>query len=82
MNGVKCSGRVREHRQVEPQEPVGAHLQQHAGKDDAARGGGLDVRVRQPGVEREHRDLYGERQEEREEHPVLELRPGNAGPSA
>ena len=60
---------VREERQREADEAVGSHLQQDAGQDDRARGGRLDVRVGQPGVEREHRHLDGEAQEEGEEEP-------------
>ena len=60
-------GRVGEERQREADEAVAAELEQHAGEDHGARGGRLHVRVRQPRVEREHRDLDGERQEERAE---------------
>ena len=54
-------------RQGEPDEPVGAELEHDRGQDHRARRRRLGVRVRQPGVEREHRDLDGEGQEEREE---------------
>ncbi len=57
--------------QREPQESVGAHLQQHAGQHDRARRGGLDVGVGQPGVEREHGHLDGEPEEKGPEDPLL-----------
>ena len=60
-------GGQREHRQREAQEPVGAELQQDAGQDHRAAGGRLDVRVGQPGVQREDRHLDRERQRERRE---------------
>jgi hypothetical protein len=41
---------------------VRPELQQHGSQNDRAAGGSLDVRVRQPGVEREHRHLDQERQ--------------------
>ena len=52
--------------EVDAQDAVGAHLEEHAGEDDADRRRRLDVRVGQPGVEREHRDLDGEADEERD----------------
>ena len=55
----------------EAQEAVGAELQQDAGEDHGAARGRLDVSVRQPGVEREHRHLDGEGQGERREQPDL-----------
>ena len=54
--------------------PVAAHLQQDAGQDDRARGRGLGVRVREPRVERPHRHLDREGEEEAEEGPELERR--------
>ena len=51
---------VREERQGEADESVRSHLQQDAGQDDRTRGGRFHVRIRQPGVEREHRHLDGE----------------------
>ena len=61
----------RQQRQREAQESVGPHLQQDAGQDHRAGGGRFDVRVGQPGVEREHRDLDGESDEEGPEDPLL-----------
>ncbi len=56
---------------------VRAHLQQNARQDHRARRGRLNVGVRQPGVEREHRHLDGEPDGERDEDPNLHLqRPG------
>ncbi len=63
----------REHRQRETQEAVAAHLQEDRGQDDRARGRRLDMRVRQPGVDRPHRHLHRERREEREPQPRLHL---------
>ena len=61
---------LREHRDREAQEPVGAHLQQHAGQHDRARGRRVGVRVGQPRVEREQRHLHREADREREEQPL------------
>ena len=60
----------REERGVKAQQSVDTHLQQHAGEKHRASGRGFDVRIRQPGVEREERDLYGERYEETEEEEL------------
>ena len=65
--------RVRKNRQRKPDEAVGAHLQQDGRQDDGARSGRIGVRVRQPGVEREHRHLDREPEEERQEHPPLQV---------
>ena len=62
---------LREQWNREAQESIGAHLEQHGGEDHRARGGCFDVRVGEPGVEREHRHLDGEREREREEQPPL-----------
>ena len=70
--GAKCSAAVREQREREPHQAVGAHLQQHAGQDDRAGGRRLDVRVGQPGVERKQRHLDRERERERQEEPELQ----------
>ena len=64
-------GGVREHRQREAQEAVGAHLQQHAGEVDRAAGRRLGVRIGQPGVQRHHRHLDHERQREGREQQHL-----------
>ena len=55
---------VGEERDREANKAVAAELQQHAGEDDGARRGGLYVRVREPGVEGEHRHLNGEGERE------------------
>ena len=59
--------RVREQRQAEAQDAVGADLQHHAREDHGAGRGRFGVRVRQPGVQREERHLDREGQEERAE---------------
>ena len=66
-------GGVGEEGQAEAQHAVPAHLQEHAGEDHGARRGRLDVRVGEPGVQREHRHLDGEGQEEGEEGPELQV---------
>ncbi len=48
---------VREHRQREADEPVAADLQQDRRQDHRAGGRRLDVRFRQPAMERPHRHL-------------------------
>ena len=58
-----------EEADIEPQQAVGAHLQQHAGQQHRSGGGRLHVSVRQPGVKREERHLYREGNEEAEEQP-------------
>ena len=50
-----------------PKEPERPHLEHDAGEDHRARGRRLDVRIGQPGVEREHRHFDREREEERHE---------------
>ena len=72
MHGTNVAAGVGQERQAEADEAVGAHLQQHAGQDDRAGGRRLDVRVGQPGVEREHRHLDREAEEEGQEHPELQ----------
>ena len=66
--------RCREDRKREAEETVRPHLQEDAGEDHGAGGGRLDVGVRQPRVEREHRDLDREADEEGPEEPDLEVR--------
>ena len=63
--------RAREEGQREAEEPVGPHLEQHARQDDRAAGRRLDVRVGEPGVEREERHLDGEGEREGGEQPEL-----------
>ena len=57
MMGANSREASREQRQTEAQHAVGPHLQQHAGQHHGARCGRLDVRIRQPGVKREQRNL-------------------------
>ena len=70
-HGANQDARLREEREGEPHQAVGPHLQHHAREDHRAGRGRLDVRVREPGVEREQRHLDRERQREREEEPEL-----------
>ena len=65
--------RVGKNRQREADEPVRAHLQEHGRQDDRAGRRRVGVRIGQPRVEREHRHLDGEPEEEREEHPPLQV---------
>ena len=65
--------RVGEQRERETQQAVGPHLQQDAGQDDRPGRGRFDVRVGQPGVEREQRHLDGEGHREGQEEPHLQL---------
>ena len=69
--GRSLDGDFREERQVEAQETVGAHLQQHARQDHRAGGGRFNVRIRQPGVERPHGHLDGKGGGEGQEQPQL-----------
>ena len=72
--GVKAAAGVRQHRQTESQESIGAHFQQNAGENDAAGGRRLDVRVREPGVKWKHGNLHREGGEECQEEPHLQRR--------
>src|SRR5665647_1054654 len=71
--GDERHGGVREEGQAEAQHAVPAHLQEHGGEDHGARRGRLNVRVGEPGVQREHRHLDGEGHEEGEEGPELQV---------
>ena len=55
---------IREEWDREANEAVPAELQEHAGEDHRACGGGLHVRVWEPSVEGEHRHLNGEGERE------------------
>src|SRR5438045_248327 len=66
--------RLREEREVEAQQSVSPHLQEHAREDDAAGGRRFRVRVGQPRVEREHRHLYAEGEREEAEERRLQCR--------
>ena len=60
-------------RDGDPDEPVGAELQQHGGQDDRPLRGRLGVGVGQPGVEGEHRHLDAEAHEHAAEDQPLGL---------
>jgi len=68
---LRLQARLREERQRETQEAIGAELEEDAGQDHRAAGRRFDVGVGQPGVHREHRHLDGEGQRERREQPDL-----------
>ena len=70
-----------EESDVEAQQAVGAHLEQDSGEQHRARGGRLDVGIRQPGVEGEDRNLDGEGQEESEEEPEAGVAGHGDGPA-
>ena len=61
---------LREERQIEAEHAVAAHLQHDRRQDDRRRSRRFDVRVRQPGVEREHRHLDREGDEECREDTI------------
>jgi hypothetical protein len=65
----RVHGRRREERYGEPEEAEGAELQHDGGKHDRTGGRRLDVRIGQPGVQREHRHLHREGEEEGAEEP-------------
>ena len=67
-----CSG-IGEYRQRNPQEPIGAHLEENPCQDHAPCGGRLGVGIRQPGVHGEHGHLDRERSQKGHEEPRLEL---------
>ena len=62
IQGASLDGRLREEGQVEAQETVGAHLQQDTRQDDRTGGRRFHVRIRQPGMQRPHRDFDGKSQ--------------------
>ena len=74
ISGAHWTRGVGEERHAEAQQAVAAELEQHAGEDHRAGGRCLDVRVGQPGVEREHRHLDREGEEEAGEGEELERR--------
>ena len=61
-------------REGDADQAVAAELEQHPGQDHAHRRRRLDVRVRQPGVQRHDRHLHREADEQQHEHQVLEPR--------
>ncbi len=64
---------LREQRQAEAHQAVGGGLEQDSGEVHRARGRRLRMRVRQPGVERHHRQLDHERHEEAQHQQPLDL---------
>jgi hypothetical protein len=68
---VNSVGGVRKQRDDETHQAVGAGFQQQAGQDHAARGGSLGVSIRQPGVQRDGRQLHREGDKEAEHDPEL-----------
>ncbi len=58
---------VGEQGHADAEESVGAHFQHDRGQHDGSGGGRFDVRVGQPGVEREQGDLDREGDEEGQE---------------
>ena len=71
IQGAHRARRFGKHRQAEANQSVGSHFQHDGGQHDGAGGGRFDVRVGQPGVQREQRNLDGEGEEEREEQQHL-----------
>ena len=67
----KLARRSGKQRQAEAQHAVGPHFQQNACQDDGARRGRLNVRIGQPGVEREKGNLDGKGDEEGQEEPAF-----------
>ena len=68
-----------EERDGEAEHPVAAGLEEEARQQDRAGGGRLGMRVGQPGVEAEGRELYGEAGEEAEHEEHLEGRRQRSG---
>ena len=78
IHGASGARGVGEHGQAEANQPVGAHFQHDGGQHDGAGGGRFHVRVGQPGVQREERNLDGESHEEgQEEERFLRVREGD-----
>ncbi len=69
-HGRVLAPRAGQHRHRDPEEPVGAHLQQHSGQDRRPGRGSLGVGRRQPGVKRRHRRLDRESEHDRQQHQV------------
>ena len=63
--------RIGEERNRVSDQSVRPHLEENRRQDDRAGGRRFDVRVRQPGVQREDRDLDQERERERDEEQTL-----------
>ena len=64
--GCQLEVGLRKHLDVEAQKGIAAHLQQNAGQQHRDGGIGFPVGIRQPGVEREHRQLHPEADQESE----------------
>ena len=75
MRGTAADGRLcREEGDRKTEQPVGPCFEQEAGKDDAACGRGLGVRVRQPGVERHGGEFHQKGGEEPEQQKESDRR--------
>ena len=72
ITGANVSAAAGIERHREPDEPVGAQLEHDRRQDHRARRRRLRVRIGQPGVEREHRDLDREGEEEGDEREQLQ----------
>jgi hypothetical protein len=66
-------GRVGKKGKTEAYKSVCTHLQQNSGKNYASRCWSLNVRVGQPGMQREERDLDTEAERKRQENQVLRI---------
>ena len=56
----KCDRGIGQHGKRKSEKSIRSHFKKDTGQDDAAGGRCLHVRIRQPGVQREHGDLDGE----------------------
>ena len=72
--GADWCGGVREQGDAEAEESVGAHFQHDRGQHDGSGGRGFDVRIGQPGVQWEQRNLDREGEEEGQEEQHFCLR--------
>ena len=70
---------IREHLNVETQQGITAHLQQHSCQQHRNRRIGFTVGVRKPGVEREHRQLHAETHQETQITEQAKTAPWRAG---
>ena len=69
---------VRHQRHADAQHAVATHLQQDASEDDRDGRRRVRVRIGEPGVQREHRQLHGEgNEDEPEDHPDRQDRAAN-----
>ncbi len=81
MAGAQFCGLIGENRQADPHEGVGAELQEDRSQEHRPDRRGRGMRIGQPGVEGEHRDLHREAEEERGEHPEPEGCSPETGPA-